>query len=515
MRRHFLVFVSLAAFGVTACSESEPTGPGAAFVPAFAAAAAAEKSALELIEEDIDGGLLDRENGNRYRQYAVSAPSKLPAKYRTGGIGKDATYSMVRMAREWDELSASTKQEILDLQASGFGKLKETRETPHFVLHYTLQGNHAVPAQDGDRNGTPDFIDVAMQSLEQTWSTEVVQLGYPSPVGTPAQKFHVYYQDLAYYGYCMPTNVELTATSPVYSGTASAYMVIENDFYGFPPNDEDRTGREPIRSGALKVTQAHEFMHAVQFAINVYQSGWLMESHATWAEDAVYDGVNDWHWYVRSFLATPDYPIFSRYVYGAAFFQNWLTETRGTDVVRQVWFAARSASAADAVRNVAFGGSWEGMKAFAPAEYTLDLDDYDARATSVIPVPRNLVRATHTTYPVNEYVAPSTNKVANRAPWGLGANFIDFMPAGAGTITLSFDGMDGYAWRAYAVATPAGGGPPVITEIPLDAASAGSISINGFGTRFAKIALAPTIAGREGVAVPYGYGASVSSLADR
>jgi hypothetical protein len=61
------------------------------------------------------------------------------------------------------------------------------------------------------------------------------------------------------------------------------------------------TGTETIRTGALKVTQAHEFMHALQFNINVYQSGWLMESHATWAEDAVYDGINDWHWYINRF----------------------------------------------------------------------------------------------------------------------------------------------------------------------------------------------------------------------
>jgi hypothetical protein len=37
-----------------------------------------------------------------------------------------------------------------------------------------------------------------------------------------------------------------------------------------------------------------------------------MESHATWAEDAVYDGLNDWRWYINRFLSTPDLPLFSR-----------------------------------------------------------------------------------------------------------------------------------------------------------------------------------------------------------
>jgi hypothetical protein len=308
----------------------------------------------------------------------------------------------------------------------------------------------------------------------------------------------------------MPTNVELFATSPVAQGTASAYIVIENDFYGFPPNDIDRTGREVIREGALKVTQAHEFMHAIQFNINVYGSGWLMESHATWAEDAVYDDANDWHWYINRFLATPDFPIFSRYLYGAAFYQNWLTETRGVDVVRQIWMAHKTQSAANAIRNVAFGGSWEGMKEFGGAQYTLNLSDFTRDGAHVIPTPRNFIRATHTSYPVSAVVGPSTNKLANRAPWGLGSNFIEFAGNASGTITITFDGTNGFAWRASVVATPKGGGSPVTFPISLDAGSAGSVSISGFGSRFSKVALIPTIADAAGAEVPYSYSASIN-----
>ena len=514
MRTHLLLmFASAAALALAACSEPMTPQARTASRPQYAAATQAGRSSLELIEEDIDAGLLDRENGNRYRQYAVSDPSRLPPKYRSRSVGKDATLSMVRLALDWNRLSAATQQEILDLRANGFANLKDTYQTQHFLLHYTLVGSHAVPVLDANGNGVPDFIDVAAASLEQVWSTEVIRLGYPAPIGTPAQRFHIYFQNLSsYYGYTSPENVVLQAVSPVPLGTATAYIVVENDFYGFPPNDEDRTGTEPIRSGALKVTQAHEFMHAIQFAINVYQSGWLMESHATWAEDAVYDGVNDWHWYVPGFLATPDYPIFSRYPYGAAFFMHWVTETAGTDAARQIWLAARTATTADAVRSGAFGGSWEGMKQFAPAEYLLDISDYTTKAVSVIPMPGNRIRATYDSYPVSVVVPPSTKRLANRAPWGLGANFIDFLPPGtaAGTLALSFDGADGYAWRVFAVATPATGGPPVISEIPLGPGAVGSATISGFGTRFSKVTLAPTIADRAGAEVPFSYAASLS-----
>ena len=473
-----------------------------------------DKSSLDLIEQDVDAGVIDKQNANIYREEAVSDPSRLPAKYQSTAKGKDATMSLVQMAKDWSSLSKSTQQQILDLRAKGLGNLSQTVETTHFVLHYTTIGNHAVPSLDANRNGIPDFIDVAAQSLETVWQREIVQLGYPSPVGTPAQKFHVYYKDLSsYYGATYPENATLTATSPVPLGTASGYIVVENDFAdGFPPNDEDVTGLETVRSGALKVTQAHEFMHAIQFAINVYQSGWLMESHATWAEDAVYDGVNDWHWYINRFLATPDLPLFSRFLYGAGFFQNWLSETYGVDIQRKIWMAARTNTFRDAIRLTAFGGTFEPLRDFAAAQYTLGISDFTSDGPSVIPLPDRLpIRATYSSYPVSETIATSTNKVDNRAPWAYGgSNVVEFLAPGSGTLNLSFDGADGFAWRALAVATPKNGGPPTIYPIALNGASEGSIAITGLGTKWSKVTLVPSIVGTDGSEVTYSYGATVN-----
>jgi hypothetical protein len=508
---------ALLLFGATlaACSESAEPTSSLSPAPVFAAAQGGNgKSSLDLIEDDYAGGTIDKDNANRYRAYAVHAHDKLPPKYRNAAIGKDATESMIRQALEFDELSKSTQQEILELRANGFANMKNTFETEHFVLHYsTASASDAVPAVDerGAR-GVPDYIETAAQSWEEVWQRLVVQLGYPAPKGvTPQNKFHVYYDKLSYYGYCMPTNVTLQGVSPVPVGTASAFIVINNDFYGFPPNDEDRTGAELIRSGALKATQAHEFMHALQFAINVYGSGWLMESHATWAEDAVYDGINDWHWYINTFLSTPEFPIFNRYLYGAAYFQNYLSERYGVDVMRQIWFAHRTRSAQDAIRDVAFGGSWEAMKAFAPAEYLHDISDFTTDQPSIVesirPL-RSLTRATHSSYPVSVSVPASTNRESNRAPYGLGANFVDFTNA-SGSVTVSFDGTDGFAWRAYVLAS-APGGRSSILPLALDGGSAGSLTVDGMGTRWSKATLVVTIADRAGIAVPYAYGAVMS-----
>ena len=99
-------------------------------------------------------------------------------------------------------------------------------------------------------------------------------------------------------------------------------------------------------------------------------------------------------------------------------------------------------------------------------------------------------------------MGPSTKKVANDAPWGVRrANYVEFVPVGSGTLTLTFDGADGFEWRAMVVATPKNGGATTTFSIVLDANSAGSIAISGFGTRWSKVTLVPTIVGTDGSAV--------------
>lgn len=157
-------------------------------------------------------------------------------------------------------------------------------------------------------------------------------------------------------------------------------------------------------------------------------------------------------------------------------------------------------------------GTWEPLRNFAVAEYTLGISDFTTDGPTVIPLPTALpIRAEHDTYPVSVVVGPSTKKVANEAPWALGgANYVEFTPAGSGTLTLTFDGADGFDWRAMAVATPKNGGAPTTFSIVLDATSAGSITITGFGTRWSKVTLVPTIVGTDGSAVTYAYGATVN-----
>ena len=156
---------------VLAACRDEPTAPiaPATVTPRLAAGGNGNgngPSSLDLVEDDYALGLLDKDNANRYREYAVSAPDKLPQKYRVHrASARTRPTPWCRWRRTGRRCPPSTRKEIRDLRANGFGNLKETVQTTHFVLHYTTQGAWAVAPQDADRNGIPDLIDASAQKL--------------------------------------------------------------------------------------------------------------------------------------------------------------------------------------------------------------------------------------------------------------------------------------------------------------------------------------------------------------
>ena len=157
------------------------------------------------------------------------------------------------------------------------------------------------------------------------------------------------------------------------------------------------------------------------------------------------------------------------------------------------------------------------MKAFAVAQPTLGISDFTTdKASSIVPDPTRLLRATHSSYPVSVSLPDATKQQSNDAPYGLGANYVEFTPGSAsGTLTLTFDGADGYAWRVYAIVYGAKNGPSAV-PMALGAGSAGSLSVSGFGKTATRVVLVATIADQPGVQVPFAYGASVAStLASR
>jgi hypothetical protein len=135
------------------------------------------------------------------------------------------------------------------------------------------------------------------------------------------------------YGYCTP---ERRAKGQKW--LASGYCVLDNDF--------SRTQYGAAPRASLRVTGAHEFFHAVQFAYDYGEDPWLMEATATWMEERVADDVNDNRQYLPyGQVGAPDQPLdafnqggFNQY--GNWVFFEYLSSRFGTGVVRTIWTRA-------------------------------------------------------------------------------------------------------------------------------------------------------------------------------
>lgn len=160
-----------------------------------------------------------------------------------------------------------------------------TYDTPHFRFTYSLTGQDAVPSTDSDGNGVPDFVQNMGVYAEYCWSAEVDQMGFAAPYLSPnnSNRMPVSFKQQNSYAYTRCPG-----------GTCS--IVCENDFAGFPPDDDP----EGTVAGASKVTFAHEFKHASQYAASQWsENGWV-ELDATWMEDQAYVYVNDYVQYINS-----------------------------------------------------------------------------------------------------------------------------------------------------------------------------------------------------------------------
>ena len=216
----------------------------------------------------------------------------------------------------------------------------------------------------GDK-ATTQWADQVLREMRYV-KDRYLQAGYRRPVGDGANGtrvplaagngtnvFDVYLADLGsygYYGYC--------TTDGRVSGhrTAPAYCVLDNDY----ATAQFGTRRTALQN--LQVTAAHEYFHAVQFAYDVGEERWMMEATATWAEDELYDNINDNRQYLRyGPLRRPAQSLTSAGNglgnYGAWIFFRFLSEryparSGGMPViVRDIWTRAAGATTARAALN--------------------------------------------------------------------------------------------------------------------------------------------------------------------
>jgi hypothetical protein len=237
----------------------------------------------------------------------------------------------------------------------------------HFCVHYA-------------RPTTRSWAATTLTTLEHVWSVEVPLMrrqpvsdhGTSSDPENPDDRLDVYLQDLGsqgYYGYC-------TADEEATGRQVPAYCVLDDDFA------RSQYGAAPLSS--LRVTAAHEFFHAIQFAADYYESTWFMEGSATWAEDVVYNAINDNYQYLESSpIRHPRIPLDyagGTYPYGSFLFFKYASQRSGNDVVRRFWDSAIGGThALQSIRTVVGPSAWPAYFTLFASWNTLPLHSYTER----------------------------------------------------------------------------------------------------------------------------------------
>lgn len=278
--------------------------------------------------------------------------------------GRDATMALRDLRILYPALSAADKAKADrffarptdgagDPQGDGYTVPEATPVCgPDVCIHYVTTTLDAIPnpGTDANSNGVPDYVDFALATLESVHQTYVAA-GYRAPKPDGARggdaKTDIYLANVgddSLYGYCTSDD---PAVPPQYD--IWAYCVLDNDYSTseFPTNTPSEN---------LQVTAAHEYFHAVQFGYDASEDAWFMEATATWAEDELFDGVDDNVAYLPAGqLGNPYNPldVFSGSIhYGNWIFLRYLTERFPTEagtlpvLVRTMWRKADAASGA-------------------------------------------------------------------------------------------------------------------------------------------------------------------------
>jgi hypothetical protein len=221
--------------------------------------------------------------------------------------------------------------------------------SPHFCVHWvavnTPGHRDAPPLADSDVDGVPDYVETMSQVAEHVHQVENGDWRWQEPVGDGSRggdldKTDIYLMEIGnegIFGYSIPDpNQKPTDHSQF------AYLVMDNDF------DQAEFPRYANPLLPMEVTAAHEYNHILQFGYDSLQDTWMFEATAVWAEDKVYDSVNDYVSYLKWWVEMTQVPLttfdlldfsdrVNLKVYGSAVWVRWLEKHFGQDVVRSAW----------------------------------------------------------------------------------------------------------------------------------------------------------------------------------
>lgn len=410
------------------------------------ASQAAQKSTYRLIQDEYAKGTMSEHDRMLLEVRSVKNLAALPPALQSTVVEteKCATEIFLEVRKNWNLFSTAEQGELKNYLARPTRSFSYNSPGGNFKIWYNTTGTHAVPTADtAPANGVPDYIEWIGNYCDSSYRAEITNLGHLVPPSDGAaggdSRYDIYTEEMGYYGYTQPESA-----GPNPWNDASSYISVHRNFSGFPANDDP----EGDQKGAAKVTVAHEYYHAVQFAYDVGEDSWFMEAAATWMEDVVYDPVNDNYNYCSEWFTVPDLSLHSTsglHLYAAFIWPVYLSRNYGNSILPQLWellktttpypaFAAALGTQGKLLNpEVARFDSWNFITS------TRD-DGLHYEEGSHYPL-ISLTR-THNTYPISGQ-AP----LAGKAPDAMGANYVVFnIPVGAQSMTVTFNGDNSTPW---------------------------------------------------------------------
>ena len=426
---------------------------------------------------------------------AVLSPETLPAVYRSKSPVKSGTPILIEARRnkhlltpENRRLLARDNNNIITKDDGEKVTLSKSYVSTdkHFRIHYTTDANliDAVPTTDNDDDGIPDYVEKLSGILDYVWDIEINSMGYDAPPSDGDLGWDclldVYLVDLGAYGYTY-----IDGNQPA----STVYMVLDNDFSGFPENLNPGGSQE----GSMKVAAAHEFFHTVQFQIteDILVNEWWMEASATWIEDYVYPEVDDYVNYIDGWFNLPEFPLNyfpsdncsgdpCLFPYGTSVWVKHMTEKYGTGFVYDIWDRIKnSESALSAIENELTERGVnlaDEIKELRVANLTFTYDDGDVYQTWDY---TNPITVKYTPY---TFTLPETVTAAETLDT-LAAKYYSLnAPAGQGSLDISFTGDGNTSVIVVGDRSTNTTAGYDVTEILQDTLNYGSVSIKGFSS---------------------------------
>ncbi len=246
---------------------------------------------------------------------------------------------------------------------------------PHFCVHWVVHGLDAPDPTDRNGDGIPDYIGTVLRVAERVHSVENGKLGWREPrsdggIGGRRGKTDVYLSQIGgeLFGYAAPDRGQATKQHRI-PRRLHGYLVLDNDYSAF-----EFPGTKPLED--LQVTFAHEYNHILQFGYDAYQDPWFAEATATWVEDQVYNGINDYLRYVRRWVRLWETPLTTSSIkeYGSAIWNQWLARRYGPEIIRKAW-----AGAIDAKPGGFSVGSYQrALRSSGPSDFSHDFARFAA-----------------------------------------------------------------------------------------------------------------------------------------